>query len=189
MSVREALFVLALAAPIGCDPSAPPAPASSAPAKAPAAASASASAAAPAPALAPTTGASTAPPAPPPGDAGVTPPKVCEVEISGHVKMPRTPPGTPIPQTIVAIGDCLGDGKVVGRGGTTDSRFFIEVFVPWGSDLSICAASAAAPDQPSTLYGKAKIPMHAEKAGEVEFRDVVIELAKGPPKTFGAVTH
>lgn len=26
--------------------------------------------------------------------------------------------------------------------------------------------------------------MHAEKSGEVEFHDVVVELAPGPPKTF-----
>ena len=96
----------------------------------------------------------------------------------------RTPPGTPNAETFVAIGDCLGGGKMVGHGGTTDGRFFVEVFVPWGSDLTLCAASRPGPGQPSTLYGKAKIPMHAEKTGEVEFKNVVVEVAKGPPKSF-----
>ena len=106
------------------------------------------------------------------------------MEIGGTVKAPRKLDGAAAPQTFVAVGDCLGDGKVVGNGGTTNGRFFIEVFVPWGSDLTLCAASVPAPGKPSTLYGKAKIPMHAEKTGEVEFRGVVVDLAPGPARTF-----
>jgi hypothetical protein len=61
----------------------------------------------------------------------------------------------------------------------------VEVFVPWGSDLTLCAASETAPGKPSTLYGKAKVPMHAEAAGEVEFKNVILDLAAGqPPKKF-----
>ena len=112
-------------------------------------------------------------------------PKMCEVEISGQVKLPKDVVNVPVPMTFVAVGDCLApDPKIIGFGGTTSGKFFIEVFASWGSDLTICAASEPAPGQPSQLYGKASIAIHAEKSGENEFRDVIVELAPGPPRRF-----
>lgn len=112
-------------------------------------------------------------------------PAVCEVEIAGTVRVPRKFKKAPPPLTFVAIGDCLAPSpQIVGFGGSTFGRFFVEVFVPWGSDLTICAASESKPGGPSTLYGKAALVMHAEKGGEVEFHDVKIDVAPGPPRTF-----
>lgn len=85
----------------------------------------------------------------------------------------------------VAVGDCLAENpKIVGFAGSNKGKFFVEVFVPWGSDLTICAASEPTDKAPSKLYGKGAIAMHAEAAGEVEFKDVAIDLAPGPAKTF-----
>ncbi len=106
----------------------------------------------------------------------------CEVEISGRVIAPA---GAPAPMTFVAVGDCLAEKpEILGFGGTTNGGFFIEVFAPWGADLTLCAASAPAPGRPSTLYGKAAKVMHAEAAGEVTFRDLTVELKPGPPRSF-----
>jgi len=111
-------------------------------------------------------------------------PAKCEVEIGGRVTLPKDSHANP-PMTFVAIGDCLAEHpQMIGFGGTTNNGYFIEVFAPWGSDLTICAASEPSPGQPSTLYGRSKLSMHAEAAGEVTFHDVLIELKEGPPKTF-----
>ena len=85
-------------------------------------------------------------PAHPVDTAPVTPPhrETCEVEIGGHARAPKDHPAPTTPLTFVAIGDRLApDAHMVGTGGTTDGRYFIEVFVPWGSDLTICAAKRA----------------------------------------------
>lgn len=116
-----------------------------------------------------------------PADAKFAPestlPRVCEVEISGRVVVPKEAGNVPPPLTVVAIGDCLApEPDIVGFGGSTNGRFFVEVFVPWGSDLTICAASEPTPGAASRLYGKSPLLMHAEKTGEVEFKDVVIEV-------------
>src|SRR5439155_22560543 len=116
----------------------------------------------------------------PPAPAGI-----CEVEVSGNVVLPAAFASEPAPMTFVALGDCLApSAKMLGFGGSCRGRFFVEVFAPWGSDLTLCAASEPSPGAPSTLYGKAKIAMHAEHTGEVEFKDVVVELASAPPHPF-----
>lgn len=118
-------------------------------------------------------------------DAAPSHPRVCEVEITGHVRMPKGQEKAPPPLTFVAVGDCLApSAKVLGFGGTTSGAFFVEVFAPWGSDLTLCAASEASPGGESRLYGKSPLVMHAEKTGEVAWKDVVVELAPGPPRTF-----
>lgn len=66
------------------------------------------------------------------------------------------------------------------------SRFFYEVFPKWGSDLSLCAAAVAAPDQPATLYGKATTKFHAEATGEITYENIVITVKPGPAHTFPA---
>lgn len=112
-------------------------------------------------------------------------PKACEVEISGQIHLPRRSPHAPAPMIFVALGDCLAPAPhIVGFGESNGGGFFVETLVPWGADLSICAASEPAPGQPSQLYGKSPITIHAEKTGEIEFRNVTIDLAAGPPKRF-----
>ena len=115
-------------------------------------------------------------------------PVTCEVEITGKVKLPKgTPPNDKAasPMTFVALGDCLAPTpRIVGFSGSTRGRFFVEVFVPEGSELSLCAALESAPGGPSTLYGKAKAKMVARGRGEVEFKNLVVELAPGPAKSF-----
>jgi hypothetical protein len=180
-------FSLAMAAFLGCSREAPPPPASSASAApllsaSPASSGATAGPGAPDAAAPPAS--ARAPGVDAAADAG-PPTKLCEVEISGNVRVPKKNASAPAPTTFVAIGDCLAPSpRIVGFGGTTNGRFFIEVFVPWGSDLTLCAASEPAPGEPSTLYGKAKHVMHAERSGEVVFGDVLVELAPGPPKAF-----
>ena len=164
--MNRALLLLLLAAPPGCHREGA-APASNKPATAP-----------------PDLASAKAVPAPPPTPIP-PPPRLCEVEAEGRIVVPKRARKGPTPTTFIAIGDCLvPEPKIVGFGGSTFGRFFIEVFVPWGSDLSICAAIEPAPEKPSTLYGKAPIAMHAEKEGEVEFKGLVIELKPGPPKVF-----
>jgi hypothetical protein len=107
----------------------------------------------------------------------------CEVEVFGVVK--GAPKGKQV-SLILSDQDCMADGaRVVGRSGVSpEGKFFYEVFVKWGSDLTICAAVEPAPGKPSTLYGKAKGPFHAEATGEVMFSGIEIELTKGAPHAF-----
>jgi len=104
-----------------------------------------------------------------------------EIEVFGSVK------GAPKAGKVViyaAVGDCLDDSAdVLGQvpGGDT---FMIEVFAPWGSDLTVCAAVDPGDGAPAVRYGKWKQSLHAEGEGEVVFRDVVIELADGKPHAF-----
>jgi len=112
-------------------------------------------------------------------------PPLCEVEISGQLRLPAAASPATAPLTFVALGDCLSpDARLLGQAGSTRGRFFIEVFAPWGSDLTLCAASESTPGAPSTLYGKAPGILHAAATGEVEFKDLVVELTPGPPHRF-----
>ena len=110
----------------------------------------------------------------------------CEVEIEGYVRVPKEHAGAPAPMTFVAAGDCLAEQpKIVGYGGSTAGRFFVEVFVKCGSELTLCAASEPAPGAPSRLYGKAARVMRAEHAGaENEFKGLTVDLTPGAPRTF-----
>lgn len=180
------LLAIAVAAPLGCKEEAPPAPSPPA-ATTPAAPTAPASP----PTTPPSTTVPTAPAAAAQDGGAATRPASCEVEVRGVVKRPASSVKAPNPITFIAIGDCLDpSAKVLGRGGTTfttkptEGMFFLEVFAPWGSDLSLCAAVEPAPGKPSTLYGKVDRPMHAAATGEVTFNDLVVELEPGPPKKF-----
>jgi hypothetical protein len=131
---------------------------------------------------------SPSPPAPsaaaPSDSAPVVHPQTCEVEFAGNLQLPPGAPRGDANYVFVTIGDCLAEGaRVVGWGGNTNGRFFVEVFVPWGSDVSLCAVSMAPPGKPSTLYGKTPL-LHAEKLGDVEFKNLVVPLKSGPPRLF-----
>ncbi|MCS6898361.1 MAG: hypothetical protein RMJ98_01070 [Myxococcales bacterium] len=116
-------------------------------------------------------------------------PDVCEVEFFGQVKPvdPKLPP----PVVFVSYTDCLAPttGNIGQTSTQPDGKFFLEVFVKWGSDLTLCAfqPTKEGAEKPTKLYGKAAGPFHAEKEGEVEFKDVQIELKNGTPQTFPRV--
>lgn len=126
--------------------------------------------------------------------AGKAAPQTCEVEITGTVKVkkgaaPAASAGAASPLTFVAVGDCLApEPRIVGFSGSTRGRFFVEVFVPEGTELSLCAALESTPGGASTLYGKAAKKMVARGRGEVEFKNLVVELAPGPARTFPHTT-
>src|SRR5262249_39628896 len=85
----------------------------------------------------------------------------------------------------VALGDCLAESpRIVGYGGTHQGRLFVEVFVPWGSDLTLCAASEPSPGAPSTLYGKAPGGVPAAAHGEIQWAGVEGKAAPRPPHSF-----
>src|SRR4051812_33176968 len=105
---------------------------------------------------------SSSPPPPPPIDATIEPipspplgaryvPKMCEVEISGEVRLPKKSAHAPAPTILIARGDCLAPSPQILGFGPSNGRFFVEAMVPWGSDLTVCAASEPALGAPSTL--------------------------------------
>jgi hypothetical protein len=122
----------------------------------------------------------------PPADSAVPAhPDVCEVEFFGQVR-PAEAGKPPPPVVFASYDDCLS-ATPVNIGQTTtqpDGKFFLEVFVKWGSDLTLCAAQLPAQDKPTKLYGKAAGPFHAEAIGEVEFKGVVIEMKPAASRTF-----
>lgn len=91
----------------------------------------------------------------------------------------------------VAIGDCLADkADVKGRDlVAADGKFFIEVFPPCGSDLTLCASiepKGAMPNNPlpTARYGKLERTLHAEGQGEIEFKNLHVTTGTGPVHAF-----
>lgn len=117
------------------------------------------------------------------------PPKpLCEVEITGMARLPKGAKKGAQATIIVAQGDCLSDGRVLGRARSTpEGKFFIEVFSDWGADLTVCAAMEEAAGRPVTLYGKAAGTFHAEAHGEVEFKGLDIAIKAGAPRSFAEI--
>lgn len=116
-------------------------------------------------------------------------PESCEVEFFGQVQPVdgKLPP----PVVFASYTDCLAPTAVnIGQtSAQADGKFFLEVFVKWGSDLTLCAfqPQAGGADKPTKLYGKAAGPFHAEKTGEVEFKGVTIEMKSGTNRPFPKV--
>lgn len=111
---------------------------------------------------------------------------VCEVEIKGDIQHKGPLPANTEWFVYVAQNDCMAkDAHVVAvwRMGTS-GKFFVEAFAKWGADVTVCAAAAAGPDQPSTLYGRAKRSFHLAKTGEIEIDHVIVPVKTGPQKTF-----
>jgi|GEM_PF-2217023 len=112
-------------------------------------------------------------------------PENCEVEFFGQVK-PVEAGKTP-PVVFASLSpDCLAPAPMnIGQSSTQpDGKFFLEVFVKWGSDITLCAYQPTGEDKPAKLYGKAAGPFHAEKEGEIEFKNVTIEMKAGAPRPF-----
>lgn len=107
-------------------------------------------------------------------------PKKCEAEIYGKVIFPPNAPRKDL-NVFVAQGDCA-DAKatVISEGSVAESgTFVLEIFAPWGSDVSVCAR----PSPKATdlhWFGKAKSSFHLESEMELTFKDVQIELKKVP---------
>lgn len=189
ISCITTLAALTTGALSGCDKSPSPMPSSAAP---PPAAAAPAVTATGVPAAA-----TVAPLAAPaavvqPAAAAAAPahPETCEVEVSGLIKNPPKLPAEHYYQVYMAYGDCLAkDAHILGRTSVVNSlpKFATEVFARWGSDLTLCIAAEAGPGKPTKLYGKASRTFHAEGLGEVEFKDITVEVKAGPPHIFPAV--
>jgi len=115
----------------------------------------------------------------------------CEVELSGQLT--ATAPAGQVLAIYVARGDCLaGDAHCLARVvASEDGKFFTEVFVPCGWQLSLCAAREArdfenqAP-KPTSHYGKLPRDLSAVGEGEIEFKELNWSLADGPQRLFPA---
>jgi len=141
--------------------------------------------AAPAPVLAPVPVPVPAPvPQPTPVPAAPSRPKNAEVEAHGKVDVPKSVKN-PV-RVFVSTADCLDpEGKILGHVDIAfNGGFFLEVFPPWGSDLTYCAAEIPPDGKPSMWYGKARGKFHAEQEGEVYFGNMSIPMARGKPKSF-----
>lgn len=188
ISCITSLAALTSGALSGCDKSPSPMPTSAAPlpvAAAPAVAATGVPVAATAAPLA-----APAAVAPPATAAAPAHPETCEVEVSGLLKNPPKLPAEHFYQVYMAYGDCLAkDAHILGRTSVVNSlpKFATEVFARWGSDLTLCIAAEAGPGKPTKLYGKATRTFHAEGLGEVEFKDITVEVKAGPPHIFPAV--
>jgi hypothetical protein len=109
--------------------------------------------------------------------------EVVEAEFEGRVS-----PFDPSKPTIVfaSYDDCLG--KTAANIGQMpvkpDGKFGLEIFVKWGSKLSLCAAQITTQEKPTRLYGKAAAGFEMKGRGDMEFEDITIEMKPGPPRVF-----
>lgn len=142
----------------------------------------------PLPAMATETAAAVAPAATPtvaepPADA------LCEVEMAGQL--------TPVLDArdalavYVSVDDCMApDARMVARMPTLPNQpFFVEVFVPCGMELSLCAAveprlTVGDVPKPTRRYGQLPRRLKAVGEGEIEFKELTWQLADGPQRTF-----
>jgi hypothetical protein len=91
----------------------------------------------------------------------------------------------------VSVDDCLApDARIVARMPTLPNQpFFVEVFVPCGMELSLCAAAeprltVGDVPKPTRLYGQLPRRLKAVGEGEIEFKDLTWPLLAGPERTF-----
>jgi hypothetical protein len=109
------------------------------------------------------------------------PPPIAEVEISGRVTVPPDAKGDAIVYT--TDGPCwqadtraFGQVKVISL---KEGYFFVEIFVPQGTHVWLCAALVDG-DKPVTVHGElANAPLLGKGVGEVVHGDLRITLAKG----------
>ena len=156
----RAACVLALVAVAGCVAPAPPAEPDLA------------RAAAPKPTVA----------APPPTPAPPPLPVMAEVEMAGTV----TRPPHVIGEATVWIVDApcwQAGGRAFNSTRTTADKFFVEVYVPQGTQIWVCAAIVDG-NKPITVYGQAdRSPLLGKGTGEVTFMGLTTPLKKGKKVT------
>ncbi|HEX9105484.1 MAG TPA: hypothetical protein VF997_24905 [Polyangia bacterium] len=106
-------------------------------------------------------------------------PALAEVELGGEV---TRPPKSGKGDATVWIVDapCWQPGaRAFNTTKTTGDKFFVEVMVPQGTNLWVCAALGD-PGKPLDVYGQAtRAPLLGKGAGEVPFMGLVVPLAKG----------
>jgi hypothetical protein len=158
--VRRAACVLALVAVAGCVTPAPPAEPDLA------------HVAAPKPTVA----------APPPTPAPPPLPVTAEVELGGTVTRPPHVTG----EATVWIVDApcwQAGGRAFNATRTTADKFFVEVYVPQGTQIWVCAAIVDG-NKPITVYGQAdRSPLLGKGTGEVTFMGLATPLKKGKKVT------
>ncbi|MGZ3404946.1 MAG: hypothetical protein ACXVAN_00775 [Polyangia bacterium] len=115
-------------------------------------------------------------PAPPPL------PVMAEVEMGGTL---TRPPHTSGDATVwVVDAPCWqAGGRAFITTKTTADKFFVEAYVPQGTQIWVCAALGDG-KKPMTIYGQAdRSPLLGKGTGEVTFMGLVAPLKKGPPVT------
>jgi hypothetical protein len=110
-------------------------------------------------------------------------PPEAEVELSGKVTLPRAAKG----DVMVYVTDraCWREGAhAFGQTKIADpaqARFFVEIFVPQGTSLWVCAA-VVEDKKPIVFHGElARAPLAGNGLGEVVFHDLTLAIAKGAP--------
>lgn len=117
------------------------------------------------------------PPAPPPAPPL---PAKAEVEITGGIEAPAGQAGTVM--VWVTDDECWKPTtRSYGSGTINAKRYFVEVFVPQGTKLWVCAALVP-PRGPIVWSGAAKgAPFIGQGHGEVEFGNLDVTLTKSKP--------
>lgn len=127
------------------------------------------------------TGAAIAPP--PPG-------KLCEVEMTGRIADVPVPAGNNY-VVYVGIKTCMGaDAYLLTRAiANPGGDFFAEVFVACGTQLALCGAveKLGTKSVPTKRYAVLGRPLLAEGIGEIEYKNLRLDLQDGPEITFPAL--
>ncbi len=105
-------------------------------------------------------------------------PPLAEVELSGTVTRPPHASGDATVWIVDA--PCWQPGaRAFNSTKTTGDKFFVEVMVPQGTNLWVCAALGD-PGKPLEIYGQAdRAPLLGKGAGEVPFMGLSVSLARG----------
>jgi hypothetical protein len=124
-------------------------------------------------------------PAPPKPAAAPAPPPIpanAEVELSGKIVVPKEARGTP--KIFVADGECWKPTtRAFGSATPQMGTWFVEVFVPQGTKLWVCAAVEPPAGKPGKVVYSAALarnPLEGRGIGEVEYGQLELVLAKGP---------
>jgi hypothetical protein len=125
------------------------------------------------------------PPAPKPAAAAPTPPApslpvMAEVEMGGTITRP--PHVTGDATVWIVDAPCWqAGGRAFISTKTTADKFFVEAYVPQGTQIWVCAAIGDG-KKPYTVYGQAeRSPLLGKGSGEVVFMGLVTPLKKGKP--------
>jgi hypothetical protein len=109
-----------------------------------------------------------------------------EVELSGTLERPAGQTGEA--WVFITDGECWKPGtRAFGKGiaAPSSDRWGVEVFVPQGTKLWVCAMLAPKPGQKvamATVYGEpGGAPLLGKGAGEVVFSGLKIKMKRGAP--------
>jgi hypothetical protein len=109
-------------------------------------------------------------------------PVMAEVEMGGTITRPPHASGDATVWVVDAPCWQAG-GRAFISTKTTADKFFVEAYVPQGTQIWVCAALGDG-KKPMTIYGQAdRSPLYGKGTGEVTFMGLVAPLKKGPPVT------